>query len=223
MAIVRARIRFVSLCCFAALPAAACAQDASAGFGEQTTRTEQTSSSSTTSTTQSMGGPPQDGTSTDQNGDAAFGNLGSINQQTSTTGTSHAQTHTERKEGSVDIDLGDNDDDWRHEHDRDGRVDDRGGWDPGLVGNWTLGQESGNTCTIQLKDSEWFGGHGAYVPAGCPDGFFAANRWVMSGRQLLITDTNNTVIGRFRPAGGGRWSGRRESDGARLFLNPGGR
>ena len=92
--------------------------------------------------------------------------------------------------------------------------------DSDLFGSWTLGQENGNTCTIELKNSEWFGGYSAYVPAGCPDGFFSANRWVLSGNQLLLTDTNNTVFGRFRASGGGRWSGFRESDGARLYLNP---
>jgi hypothetical protein len=61
------------------------------------------------------------------------------------------------------------------------------------------------------------------VPAGCPDGFFSANRWVLSGDQLLLTDTSNTVFGRFSFSGGGRWSGSRKSDGVRAYLNPAGR
>ncbi|MEG2803154.1 AprI/Inh family metalloprotease inhibitor [Stenotrophomonas sp.] len=215
--------RLLCLCCLTLPVAIAHAQDASFGIDEQTTRSEQTSSTTTTSTTQSMGDPQQQGnSSTDQNGDKAFGNLGAINQQTDTSGSRHTETRTERKGASVDLDLG-GDDDWGHDHDHGDRFGDRNDSDADIAGHWTLGMESGNTCTIELKDSEWFGGHGAYVPAGCPDGFFSANRWVMSGRQLLITDTNNTVIGRFKPAGGGRWSGRRESDGARLYLNPAGR
>lgn len=92
--------------------------------------------------------------------------------------------------------------------------------DSDLFGDWTLGQENGSSCTITLKDSQWFGGCGAWVPAGCPDGFYPVDRWLLSGNQLLLTDTNNQVIGRFRPSGGGRWSGRRESDGTRIYLNP---
>ena len=42
------------------------------------------------------------------------------------------------------------------------------------------GPENGSTCTIELKNIEWFGGYSAYVPASCPDGFFSANRWVLS-------------------------------------------
>lgn len=90
---------------------------------------------------------------------------------------------------------------------------------PELVGRWTLGQESCHTCTIELKDAEWLGEHNAYVPAGLPDGLFPANRWVLPGNQLLITDTNNTAIGSFRQDRGRRWSGQRESDSARLYLN----
>lgn len=206
-------------------PAAAClAQDVSFGAMEEHTDSEQTTSTSTTTSSQSLSGQVQDGnTSADQNGDAAFGNLGAINQQTNSSGSSHSEARSERKESSVEIGLGDDDqDDWAHGHDHD-RHGGRPDGDAALVGHWTLGQENGASCTIELKDSEWFGGHGAYVPAGCPDGFFPANRWVMSGRQLLITDTSNNVIGRFRPSGGGRWTGQRESDGARLYLNSAGR
>jgi hypothetical protein len=75
----------------------------------------------------------------------------------------------------------DDNDDWGR--DRRGGRDVR---DSDLFGSWTLGQENGNTCSIELKNIEWFGGYGAYVPAGCPDGFFSANRWVLSGNQLLL-------------------------------------
>ncbi|WP_232338408.1 AprI/Inh family metalloprotease inhibitor [Lysobacter soli] len=84
---------------------------------------------------------------------------------------------------------------------------------------WSLAQDGGDNCTIELKADEWFGGHRAYTPAGCPDGFFDVNRWTVSGNQLQLTDTNNRIIGRFWPAGDGRWSGKRESDGARMSLN----
>lgn len=218
MAPVLVPARTLTTCALWLTASLAFAQDAAFGLQQQTTSTEQTSTSSTTSTVQSGTGQ-SDGTSTDQNGDAAFGNLGTITEQSNSSGSS--QTRSKSRSSSVDVDLTadgawDDDDDRGHGH----RPGDRSAWEANMVGNWTLGQESGNTCTVQLKDNPWFGGYGAYVPAGCPDGFFQASRWVMSGNQLLITDSNNQVIGRFRPSGAGRWSGRRESDGARLFLNP---
>lgn len=190
MAALLARSCLSALCCLA-LPALA--QDASFGFGEQTTRTEQTTQSSSTQTRTS----------------------GAMTTQTTTSGSSQSETRSE----NVDFGLHDNSDDWGH----DRRRNDRDVRDSDLFGSWTLGQENGSNCTIELKNIEWFGGYSAYVPAGCPDGFFSANRWVLSGNQLLLTDTSNTVFGRFRASGGGRWSGYRETDGTRLYLNPKGR
>lgn len=150
----------------------------------------------------------------------------SVGEQTSTTSTTSSetrQTRTTSSELDIGIDTaGDDDgagnrgDDWGHaaRHRRDD-VDERD-----LFGQWTLGQESGNSCTIELKDSTWFGGYGAWVPAGCPEGMFLVNRWLLSGNDLLLTDTNNTVIARFRQSGSGRWSGRRLADDGRLYLNP---
>ncbi|HDS1604713.1 TPA: AprI/Inh family metalloprotease inhibitor [Stenotrophomonas maltophilia] len=180
---------------FLALPALA--QDASFGFGEQTTHTDQTTQSSSTQTQSS----------------------GAVTTQTITSGSSQSESRSESKEIDVGFGFHDDNDDWGHDRHRGGR-DVR---DSDLFGSWTLGQENGNTCSIELKNIEWFGGYSAYVPAGCPDGFFSANRWVLSGNQLLLTDTSNTVFGRFRASGGGRWTGCRESDGARLYLNPKGR
>lgn len=194
MAAVPARA-FLSVLCFLALPALA--QDASFGFGEQTSRTEQTTQSSSTQTQSS----------------------GAMTTQTTTSGSSQSESRSESKGLDVDFGFHDNNDDWDHDRQRGGR----GVREGDLFGSWTLGQENGSTCTIELKSIEWFGGYSAYVPAGCPDGFFSANRWVLSGNQLLLTDTSNTVFGRFRASGGGRWSGFRESDGARLYLNPKGR
>ncbi|KOQ79765.1 hypothetical protein ABW45_00080 [Stenotrophomonas maltophilia] len=194
MAAVLARTCLLTLC-FLALPALA--QDASFGFGEQTSRTEQTTQSSSTQTQSS----------------------GAMTTHTTTSGSSQSETRSESKGLDVDFGFHDNNDDWDHDRQRGGR----GVREGDLFGNWTLGQENGSTCTIELKSIEWFGGYSAYVPAGCPDGFFSANRWVLSGNQLLLTDTSNTVFGRFRASGGGRWSGFRESDGARLYLNPKGR
>ena len=191
MAALLARTCLSALCCLA-LPTLA--QDASFGFGQQTTRTDQTTQSSSTETR----------------------NTGSMTTQTTTTDSTQSESRSESKGIDVDFGFHDSNDDWSHDRHRGGR-DVR---DSDLFGSWTLGQENGNTCTIELKNSEWFGGYSAYVPAGCPDGFFSANRWVLSGNQLLLTDTNNTVFGRFRASGGGRWSGFRESDGARLYLNP---
>lgn len=88
-----------------------------------------------------------------------------------------------------------------------------------MTGRWTLAEDGGDTCSIELRDNSWFGGYSAYVPAGCPKDFFDVNRWVMAGNQLQLTDTSNRVIGRFRQAGPNRWSGRRESDGAKVYLN----
>ncbi|KKD57280.1 hypothetical protein VM57_10850 [Stenotrophomonas maltophilia] len=179
---------------FLALPALA--QDASFGFGEQTTHTDQTTQSSSTQTQSS----------------------GAVTTQTITSGSSQSESRSEARDRRG-LRFHDDNDDWGHDRHRGGR-DVR---DSDLFGSWTLGQENGNTCSIELKNIEWFGGYSAYVPAGCPDGFFSANRWVLSGNQLLLTDTSNTVFGRFRASGGGRWTGYRESDGARLYLNPKGR
>lgn len=149
-----------------------------------------------------------------------------VGEQTSTTTTTSSETRQTRTTSSgLDIDIntaGDDDwadnrgDDWGHaaRHRRDD-VDERD-----LFGQWTLGQEGGNSCTIELKHSTWFGGYGAWVPAGCPDGVFSVSRWLLSGNDLLLTDTNNTVIARFRQNGSGRWSGRRVADGVRLYMNP---
>lgn len=190
------------LCCVA-LPAVA--QDASFGASEQTTRTDQTTQSSSTQTVSSE--------------ISASGNSGAMTTQTSTRGTSQSESRSETTGMDVGFGVQDRDDDWGH----DRRRRDRDVRDSDLFGRWTLGQENGSNCTIELKNMEWFGGYSAYVPAGCPDGFFSANRWVLSGNELLLTDTSNTVFGRFRASGGGRWSGYRESDGARLYLNPNGR
>ncbi len=194
MAAPLARTCLSALYCLA-LPALA--QDASFGFGQQTTRTDQTTQSSSTETR----------------------NTGSMTTQTTTTDSTQSESRSESKGIDVDSGFHDSNDNWGHDH----RRDDRDVRDADLFGSWTLGQENGSTCTIELKNNQWFGGYSAYVPAGCPDGFFSANRWVLSGNQRLLTDTSNTVFGRFRASGGGRWSGYRESDGARLYLNPKGR
>ncbi|HCT24586.1 MAG TPA: hypothetical protein DIW85_00025 [Stenotrophomonas sp.] len=194
MAAVLARTCLSALCCLA-LPALA--QDASFRIGEQATGTGQTTRSSSTETR----------------------NSGSMTTQTTTSGSSQSESRSESKDIDVGFGVHDHNEDWGH----DRRRDDRDVRDSDLFGSWTLGQENGSNCTIELKNMEWFGGYSAYVPAGCPDGFFSANRWVLSGNQLLLTDTSNTVFGRFRASGGGRWTGYRESDGARLYLNPKGR
>jgi len=203
--------------CSLALPAAAVAQDASIGFGQDSTTTQSSSSSSqTTVTAQSDTGTGKDGSDQTQ-GDSGFGNMGSMTTETTTTGSSHSESRSDVSDVEVDTGRPDNrGDDWGQDRHRGGPPIN----DSDLFGDWTLGQENGSSCTITLKDSQWFGGYGAWVPAGCPDGFYPVNRWLLSGNQLLLTDTSNLVIGRFRPSGGGRWSGRRESDGTRIYLNP---
>lgn len=203
--------------CSLSVPAIAGAQDASFGFGQATTTTQSSSSSQTSSTTQSSSGDDQDQGRDKSQDQSGFGNMGSMTTETTTTGSSHSESRSHSSGAEVDIGYhDDNRDDWGHDRHRGGPPAN----DSDLFGDWTLGQENGSSCTITLKDSQWFGGYGAWVPAGCPDGFFSVNRWLLSGNQLLLTDTNNQVIGRFRPSGGGRWSGRRESDGARIYLNP---
>lgn len=218
MATVFPYLGLLALCSLAA-PATTLAQDASIGFGQQSSSTQSSSTSQTTETTRSTSGSSNDDSAGKNTGDSAFGNLGSMTTQSSSTGSSHSESRSKRKGAEVDIGFHeDRNDDWVHDRHRGDPVN-----ESDLFGNWTLGQENGNSCTIELKNSPWFGGYGAWVPAGCPDEFFAANRWLLSGNQLLITDSDNKVIGRFRQSGGGRWSGRRESDGARLYLNPQGR
>ncbi|HGM7319070.1 TPA: AprI/Inh family metalloprotease inhibitor [Stenotrophomonas maltophilia] len=126
----------------------------------------------------------------------------------------------QRSQTEVSFSSHDDSDQWRRDNRRHRNRDVR---DDDLFGRWTLGQENGSTCTIEPRNSEWFGGYSAYVPAGCRDGFFPANRWVLSGDELLLTDTSNTVFGRFHTSGGGRWSGALKSDGTRLYLHPTGR
>ncbi|KAA9001441.1 hypothetical protein FJU31_05600 [Stenotrophomonas cyclobalanopsidis] len=203
--------------CSLCLPAAAVAQDASIGFGQDATTTQSSSSSAqTTVTTHSASGTSENRSDQTQ-GDSDFGNMGSMTTESTTTGSSHSESRSHGSDVEVDIGRPDNrGDDWGHDRHRGGPPIN----DSDLFGDWTLGQENGSSCTITLKESQWFGGYGAWVPAGCPDGFFPVNRWLLSGNQLLLTDTNNQVIGRFRPSGGGRWSGRRESDGTRIYLNP---
>jgi hypothetical protein len=219
MATVLPRFALLVLCSFAA-PATTLAQDASIGFGQHSSSTQSSSASQTTETTRSTSGSTSDDTAGNNNGESAFGNLGSITTQSNSNSSAHSQSRSESKDVGIHISFDDsNNDDGSNDRRRDGsRV-----IDSDLFGRWTLGQENGKSCTIELKDSPWFGGYGAWVPAGCPDDFFSANRWLLSGNQLLITDTDNKVIGRFRQTGGGRWSGRRESDGARLYLNQVGR
>lgn len=218
MATVFPCLGLLALCSLAA-PATTLAQDASIGFGQQSSSTQSSSTSQTTETTRSTSGSSNDDSAGKNMGDSAFGNLGSMTTRSSSTGSSHSESRSERKGAEIDIGFHeDRSDDWSHDRHRGDPVN-----ESDLFGNWTLGQENGNSCTIELKNSPWFGGYGAWVPAGCPDEFFAANRWLLSGNQLLITDTDNKVIGRFRQSGGGRWSGQRESDGARLYLNQVGR
>ena len=219
MATVFPYLGLLALCSLAA-PATTLAQDASIGFGQQSSSTQSSSTSQTTETTRSTSGSSNDDSAGKNTGDSAFGNLGSMTTRLSSIGSSHSESRSERKDVGIDISFDDsNNDDGSNDRHRDGsRV-----IDSDMFGRWTLGQENGKSCTIELKDSPWFGGYGAWVPAGCPDDFFSANRWLLSGNQLLITDTDNKVIGRFRQTGGGRWSGRRESDGARLYLNQVGR
>ncbi|MEG0186054.1 MAG: AprI/Inh family metalloprotease inhibitor [Stenotrophomonas sp.] len=206
--------------CSLAVPAPTLAQDASIGFGQQSSSTQSSSSSQTTETIRSTTGSSSDDATAKDNGDSAFGNLGSMTTQSNSSGSSHSETRSESKGAGFDIGFHDSsNDDWDNDRHRGGSAV----RDSDMFGHWTLGQENGSSCTIELKGSPWFGGYGAWVPAGCPDDFFSANRWLLSGNQLLITNGDNKVIGRFRQSGGGRWSGRRESDGARLYLNPDGR
>ncbi|AWH53597.1 hypothetical protein C1924_10600 [Stenotrophomonas sp. ESTM1D_MKCIP4_1] len=199
--------RLLALCGLA-MPVIAGAQDAASGVVQaSTTHSSSTSSTSETVRSTTASDPPQ----------SAVGSGNAITTETTTTGNSRSSSRSDNSSVELDIGYHREDDDDLDGDRRHGRMPSREDY---LFGDWTLGQENGSSCTITLKDSPWFGGYGAWVPAGCPDGFFAVNRWLLSGNQLLLTDTNNQVIGRFRSSGGGRWSGHRESDGARLYLNP---
>lgn len=88
-----------------------------------------------------------------------------------------------------------------------------------IAGRWRLIEGSDSICNIELRTNTWFGGFSAYTHAGCPKEFFSVNRWVLSGDQLQLTDTNDHVIGRFWPMNNGNWIGRRESDGSEIYLN----
>lgn len=156
-------------------------------------------------TEQSITGSGTSTDTTDTRSDS-WTNAGSVETTTTSSGHSHSETRSHDSWSDISVGTG-------------------GGWNhpappnEAIVGRWSLAQDGGDHCTIELKADEWFGGHRAYTPAGCPDGFFDVNRWTVSGNQLQLTDTNNRIIGRFWPAGDGRWSGKRESDGARMSLN----
>ncbi len=137
------------------------------------------------------------------------GNAGSVETTISSSGHSHEETTSHHDGWSVST-GDDNASSWGKPSGMPTQA---------VAGRWTLAEDGGDTCSIELRDTQWFGGYSAYVPAGCPKGFFDANRWVMVGNQLQLTDTGNRVIGRFWMAGPERWSGRRESDGAKLYLN----
>ena len=138
-------------------------------------------------------------------------NAGSVQTTTSSSGHSHEASRSHHDEWSLS--AGDDDGagaPWGRPSNMPTEA---------LAGRWTLAEDGGDTCSIELRETQWFGGHSAYVPAGCPKDFFDVNRWVMAGNQLQLTDTGNRVIGRFWAAGPGRWTGRRESDGAKVYLN----
>jgi len=153
-------------------------------------------------TAQSTTGSEQSTTTTDIKSDQ-WSNTGGAETTTSTSGSSHSENRSHGSWGGISV----------------GPERDPAPPNEAIIGRWKLAQDGGNNCTIELQKDEWFGGFRAYTPAGCPDGFFGVNRWVVSGNQLQLTDTNNRIVGRFWPAGDGRWSGKRESDGARLSLN----
>ena len=89
---------------------------------------------------------------------------------------------------------------------------------PDLPGTWILGLNAGGSCTITLQTTAWYGGWQAYLPTGCPEGFADVDRWVQSGNQLLLTTRSDLIQGQFWQAGPGLWTGRRESDGAPMYL-----
>ena len=135
-------------------------------------------------------------------------------------GYSHTESHSESS--STTVSVGDRSDDMRDWPDDD-RSPPPWGRRPAIAtrdlpGMWTLGQDGGTSCTITLQDDKWFNGYRALVPAGCPDGFFFVNNWLLVGNelQLIISDK---VIGRFQSVAPDRWVGRRDSDGARMYLN----
>lgn len=141
------------------------------------------------------------------------GNAGSMTGILSSTGSSHSESRSTTTSTSVSVGIGPGDDDHQHW----GGLPAPGNGD--IVGNWTLGEENGSHCSIQLRSTPYQGGYSAFSQAGCPRDLVNVNRWVIIGNQLQLTDSNNQVLGRFWHAGNGRWGGRRESDGAHLYLN----
>lgn len=141
------------------------------------------------------------------------GNAGSMTGILSSSGSSHSESRSTTTSTSVSVGIGPGDDDHQHW----GGLPAPGNGD--IVGNWTLGEENGSHCSIQLRSTPYQGGYSAYSQTGCPSGFFNVNRWVIIGNQLQLTDDDNQILGRFWHAGNGRWGGRRESDGAHLYLN----
>lgn len=175
--------------------------------------TSETHSTRETINSQTQQAPEMDGSAASQPSEAQPpDNTGAISSEFSSSGSTHTERRSKSSSTTISADrTQDNDRRWRNDFPAPP--------DEAMFGRWTLGEENGDTCTIQLQNLSWFGGYKAYVPVGCPDGFFSAARWVISGNRLLITDTDNRVVGSFWPAGPDRWSGRRASDGARLYLN----
>ena len=83
-----------------------------------------------------------------------------------------------------------------------------------MVGEWRLATaDGGHQCKIDLKS-----GGSAWVPGGCPDGFFGASIWKIDGGELQI-GTRFDQAGSFRAVGRDRWEGSSAKDGAAVVLS----
>jgi len=86
-----------------------------------------------------------------------------------------------------------------------------------VVGNWNLAEEDGlRSCTIAFTSSEK--GSGVQVTPGCSDDIAAIRGWGVFGEDLLLHDSDNSVIVRLRQSGGG-WVGFTLASGIPIILS----
>lgn len=155
--------------------------------------------------------------------DQAVDNTNAAVMRSTQGGSGYSHSESRSESSSTRITIGDDSDDSQD------RAYTRPHWSNGwgraaiptdaMAGKWMLRDEGGKYCGITLELTQWLGSYRATVPAGCPDGFFFVNRWTLAGNELQLIDSYDKVIGRFRATTPDRWTGQRDSDGARMYLN----
>ncbi|WP_423602126.1 AprI/Inh family metalloprotease inhibitor [Sphingomonas sp. MS122] len=145
-------------------------------------------------------------------------NTGSTTETSSSTSSERVESRSRSSDFSIRWD--DRKEDGRNWDDRNWGGSNSNWSVDSVLGKWTIGDKDGSSsCSLTLYPDESFGLRRAWTTVGCPDGFFSVNRWRAAGRDLQLTDMSGKVIGSFRQVGPGRFEGRRQSDGAAMYLS----